>query len=64
MDLFLTKDASSFQNIKTISTYVTDLHTLALTVLKTSAVKRKSREILFKKYKFFGSRKFNRDLKK
>ena len=42
MDLFLTNDASSFQNIKTVSTYVTDLHTLALTILKTSAVKRKT----------------------
>ena len=63
MDLFLTNNALSFQSIKTVSTGLLDFHKLILTVLKTSIIKNKPREIQYKNNKYFDSRKFNRDLK-
>ena len=60
IDLFSTNSALSFQSTKTISTGLSDFHELVLTVLKTSIVKNKPREI---QYRNFDSRKFNRDLK-
>ena len=63
IDLFSTKSALSFQSTKTISTGLSDFHKLVLTVLKTSIVKNKPREIQYRNYKYFDSRKFNRDLK-
>ena len=44
IDLFLTNNALSFQNTKTVSTGLSDFHKLVLTVLKTSIVKNKPRE--------------------
>ena len=64
IDLFQTNNASSFQNINTISTDLSDFHKLVLTVLKTSIVKRKPRELQYRNYTFFDSRKLNRDLTK
>ena len=63
IDLFLTNNALSFQSTKTVSTGLSDFHKLVLTVLKTSIVKNKSREIQYRNYKYFDSKKFNRNLK-
>ena len=63
INLFLTNNALSFQSTKTVSTGLSDIHKLVLTVLKTSIVKNKLREIQYRNYKYFDSRKFNRDLK-
>ena len=62
-DLFLTNNALSFQSTKTVSTGLLDIHTKVLTILKTSIVKNKPREIQYRNYKYFDSRTFNRDLK-
>ena len=64
IDLFQTNNAPSFQNTKTVSTDLSDFHKLVLTVLKTSIVKHKPRELQYRNYTFFDSRKFNRDLTK
>ena len=63
IDLFSTNNALSFQSTKTVSTGLLDFHKLILTVLKTSIIKNKAREIQYKNNKYFDSRKFNRDLK-
>ena len=63
IDLFLTNNALSFQNTKTVSTGLSDFHKLVLTALKTSIVKNNPQEIQYRDYKYFDSRKFNRDLK-
>ena len=64
IDLFLISNALSFQSNKTVSTGLSDFHKLLLTVLKTSIVKNKLREIQYRNYRYFDSRKFNRDLNK
>ena len=61
--LFLTNNALSFQSTKTVSTGLSDFHKLVLTVLKTTIVKNKPREIQYRNYKYFYSGKFDRDLK-
>ena len=63
IDLFLTNNALSFQSTQTVSTGLSDFHKLVLTVLKTSIVENKPREIKYRNNKYFDSRKFNRDLK-
>ena len=63
IDLFLINNALSSQSTKNVSTGLSDFHKLVLTVLKTSIVKNKPREIQYRNYKYFDSRKFNRDLK-
>ena len=40
-----------------------NFHKLVLTVLKTSIVKNEPQEKQYRNYKYFDSRKFNRDLK-
>ena len=45
IDLFLTNNALSFQSTKTVSTGLSAFHKLVLTVLKTSIVKNKRREM-------------------
>ena len=51
------------QITKTVTTGLSDFHKLVLTVLKTSIVKNKPREIQYRNYKYFYSRKFNWDFK-
>ena len=63
IDLNLTNNALSFQSTKIVSTGLSEFHKLVLTVLKTSIVKNKLREIQYRNCKYFDSRKFNRDLK-
>ena len=63
IDLFLTNNALSFQNTKAVSTGLSDPHRFVGTVLKTSIVKYKPREIQYRNYKHFDSGKFNRNFK-
>ena len=58
IDFFLTNNALSFQNTKTVSTGLP-----VLTVLKASTVKIKAQEMQYKNDTFFDSIKFNRDFK-
>ena len=48
IDLFQTNNAFSFQNIKAISTDLSDFHKLVRTVLKTSIVKHKPLELQYR----------------
>ena len=57
IDLFLTNNALSFQSTNTVSTRLSDFHKLVPTVLKTIIVKDKLREIQWRNYKYFDSRK-------
>ena len=63
IDLSLTNNAISFKGTKTVSTGLSDFHKLTLTILKTSIIKNKPREIQYKSYKYCDSGEFNRDLK-
>ena len=63
IDLFLTNNAFLFKSPKTVSTGLSDFHKLVLTVLKTNIVENKPRKIEYRNYKYFDSRKFNRDMK-
>ena len=56
-------NALSFQSTKTVSYGLSGFHKLVLTVLKTSIAKTKPREIQYRKYKYFDSRKLKGDLK-
>ena len=62
IDLFSTHNSPLFQNTKIVSTGLSDFRKLVVTVLKTSIVKSKPREMQSRNYNFFNSRKFNRDL--
>ena len=57
------KQCTFYQSAKKVSTGSSDFHKLVLTVLKTSIAKNKPREIQYRNYKYFDSRKFNKDLK-
>ena len=48
INLFLTNNVVSFQSTKTVSSGLSDFHKLALTVLKTSIVKNRPREIQYR----------------
>ena len=62
IDLFLTNNALSFQSTKTVTTGLSDFNKLVVIVSKTNIIKRKLREMEYRNYKYFDSRKFNRDL--
>ena len=62
IDLFSTHNSPLFQNTKIVSTGLSDFRKLVVTVLKTSIVKSKPREMQSRNYNFFNSRKFNRYL--
>ena len=51
VDLFLTNCIRSFQNIKAISTGISDSHKMIITVLKTTSKTAKPREIIYRSYK-------------
>ena len=48
IDLFLTNSVLSFQNMETVPTGLSDFHKLVLTVLKTTFLKSKPREIHYR----------------
>ena len=53
IDLFLTNSTNSFQNTMTISTGLSDFHKMIITVLKSSFIKLKVREMYYRDYKNF-----------
>ena len=62
IDLFLTNNPHSFQNTMTISIELPDFHKMIITVLKSSFIKLKSREIYYSDYKNFSTNSFREDL--
>ena len=50
IDLFLTNSTNSFQNTMTISTGLSDFHKMIITVLKSSFIKLKVREMYYRDY--------------
>ena len=52
IDLFLTNSPHSFQNTMTISKGLSDFHKMIITVLKSSSIKLKAREIYYRDSKF------------
>ena len=58
IDLSLTNQVFSFQNIINVATGLSDFHKLILTVLKTSFSKNKSKKISYRDYKNFNSNIF------
>ena len=62
IDLFLTNSPNSFQHTTTISTGLSDYHKLIVTVLKTTFVKAKAKEIVYRNYKKFDNTIFKTEL--
>ena len=62
IDLFLTNNPHSFQNTMMISIELPDFHKMIITVLKSSFIKLKSREIYYSDYKNFSTNSFREDL--
>ena len=63
IDLFITNSVHCFQNTKTISTGLSDCHKMVVTVLKTSFLKSKPREITYRNYSKFNKVTFAENLK-
>ena len=57
IDLFITNSSHSFQNTMTISTGF-----MIITILKSSFIKSKDREIYYRNYRNFSSNSFREDL--
>ena len=62
MDLFLTNSRNSFKKSTVISAGISDFHEMIVTVLKTTIVKGKPRQILYRDYKNFTKLVFNKNL--
>ena len=62
IDLFLTNSPHSFQNTMTISKGLSDFHKMIITVLKSSFLKLKAREMYYRDYRNFSSNSFREDL--
>ena len=63
IDLFLTNCSKSFQHTKAISAGMSDHHKMIVTVMKTTFMKVKPREITYRSYKNFDRVIFKEDLK-
>ena len=63
IDLLITNQGNSFQNTTTIWTGLSDFHKMAVTVMKSSYVKAKPKEITYRCYKNFNPDVFKNDLK-
>ena len=63
IDLFLTNCPKSFQHTKAISAGMSDHHKMIITVMKTTFLKAKPREIIYRSYKNFDKKNFKEDLK-
>ena len=63
IDLILTNNVMTFQNIATVFTDLSDCHKLALTALKTSITNSKPQNVTYRDYKNFDSARFNDELK-
>ena len=62
IDLFLTNSRNSFGYSTVISAGLSDFHEMILTVLKTTIVKAKSNQIIYRDYKNFDHQVFKDDL--
>ena len=62
IDLFLTNSKNSFKKSTVISVGISDFHEMIVTVLKTTIVKAKPRQILYRDYKNFTKLVFNKNL--
>ena len=62
IDLYLTNSPLSFQNTLSVFTGLSDFHKLVLTVLKTTFVKTKPKELFYRDYKHFNHEYFEKDL--
>ena len=62
MHLFLTNNALSFKSTKTVTTGLSDFTKLVVIVSKSNIIERKLREMQYRNYRYFDSRRFNRDL--
>ena len=63
IDLFITNSRNSFQNTNTVSTGLSDFHKMVVTVLKSTFIKSKPKEINYRDYKNFVKDKFKKDIK-
>ena len=59
IDLFITNSPHCFQNTMTISTGLSDFHKMIITVLKSSFIKLKAREMYYRDYKNFSANSFS-----
>ena len=62
IDLFLTNSPHSFQNTMTISTGLSGFHNMIITILKSSFIEFKAREMYCRDYKNFSTNYFKEDL--
>ena len=62
IDLLLTNSRNSFKHSTVISTGLSDFHEMILTVLKTTVVKAKPKQIIYRDYKKFDNQVFKDDL--
>ena len=62
IDFFLTNSRNSFKHSTVISAGLSDFHEMILTVLKTTIVKAKSKQIIYRDYKNFDHQVFKDDL--
>ena len=62
IDLFLTNSRNSFKHSTVISAGLSDFHKMILAVLKTTIVKAKFKQIIYRDYKNFDHQVFKDDL--
>ena len=62
IDLFLTNCSRSFQKTNAISTGISDCHKMIVTVLKTTFIKAKAKETIYRSYRNFDNNAFRNDL--
>ena len=64
IDLILTNNVQCFKDTKAIETGLSDFHSMVVTVVKTSCIKRGPRVITYRDYSKFNSSTFKENLKK
>ena len=62
IDLFLTNSRNSFKNSTVISSSLSDFHKMIVTVLKTTIVKGKPKQIIYRDFKNYDDHAFKDDL--
>ena len=62
IDLFLTNSRNSFKNSTVISSGLSDFHKMIVTVLKTTIVKGKPKQIIYRDFKNYDDHAFKDDL--
>ena len=62
IDFFLTNSHNSFKNYAVISAGLSDFHKMIVTVMKTTIIKGKPKQITYRDYKYFDDHIFKEDL--